>query len=191
LKALALSLAYVLAMSGLALASEPAHDGHHAAPTLAQWKLLAFATVNFLIFAIMMVRLARAPLRDFLAVRRARLVEEIAEASRAKQEAERLRAEYEGRIARLDEERAALLKEVRTIAEADRERAVAAANQAAARMRADAERTAQSDLERARTELRAEAARLAEEIAREDLRRRLTDEDRRRLVGEFLQRVGK
>jgi F0F1-type ATP synthase membrane subunit b/b' len=58
-------------------------------------------------------------------------------------------------------------------------------------MREDAERTARSDLERARQELRAEAAKLAEELARDEVRRRLTDQDRKRLLDEFLARVDK
>jgi F-type H+-transporting ATPase subunit b len=177
-------------LPALAFGAAPAHDGHHA-PTAAQWKLLAFAATNFFIFAFIMFRLARTPLRDFLAVRRARLIEAMAEASRAKEEAERLKAEYEQRLSRLEQERTALVAEVRAIAEADRERAMTAADQAAERMRRDAERTAQSDLERARTELRAEAARLAEEIARGELQQRLTEQDRRRLVGEFLEQVTK
>ena len=190
MKRTASTLAALVLFPAFAFASDAAHDGHHA-PTPAQWKLLAFAATNFLIFAFLMFRLTRAPLRDFLAVRRSGLIEAMAEASRAKEEAERLKAEYEQRLSRLDKEREDLIAEVRAMAEADRARAVAAANQAAERMQRDAERTAQSDLERARTELRAEAARLAEEIARGEIRQRLTEPDQHRLVGEFLQQVTK
>jgi F-type H+-transporting ATPase subunit b len=176
-------------LQALAVAEET--QGGHGAPTAAQWQLLAFTATNFAIFVALMFWLARKPLLDFLANRRRQMVESMEEAARLKAEAERLKREYEQKASALDKMREDLVAEVRAIAEADREAAVANAEQAAQRMRQDAERTARSDLERAREELRAEAARLAEELAREEVRRRLTDQDRRRLLNEFLSRVSK
>ena len=172
-----------------ALAAET--HAEHGAPGAEQWKLLAFSAINFAIFIALMVRLARSPLRDFLVNRRQRLVDSMEEAARLKAEAERLRKEYEQKAATLDRAREDLIAEVKRIAEADRKRSLVAAEEAAERMRQDAERTARSDLERARQELRAEAAKLAEELAREEVRRRLTEQDRKRLLEEFLARVDK
>ena len=184
-----LSIIAVLAAE-TALAAET-HGGEHGAPSVAQWKLLAFSAINFVIFVLLMVRVARSPLRDFLLNRRRNVVDSMEESARLKAEAERLRKEYEQKAAALDRAREDLIAEVKSIAEADRKRALVAAEEAAARMRQDAERTARSDLERARQELRAEAARLAEELARDEVRRRLTDQDRKRLLDEFLARVDK
>jgi F-type H+-transporting ATPase subunit b len=184
-----LSIIAVLAAE-TAVAAEQ-HGGGHGAPGVEQWKLLAFSAFNFTIFVVLMVRLARSPLRDFLVNRRRDVVASMEEAARLKAEAERLRKEYEQKAAALDRAREDLIAEVKAIAEADRKRALVAAEEAAARMRQDAERTARSDLERARQELRAEAAKLAEELAREEVRRRLTDQDRKRLLDEFLARVGR
>jgi F-type H+-transporting ATPase subunit b len=113
------------------------------------------------------------------------------EAARLKADAERLKREYEQKAAALDKMRDELVGEIRAIAQADRETSLAAAKQASERMRLDAERTAQSDLERARQDLRAEAARLAQELARDEVKRRLTDQDRKRLLNEFLESVSK
>jgi len=180
---------FALLAAKTALAAET--HAEHGPPGAEQWKLLAFSAINFTIFIVLMVRLARSPLRDFLVNRRRLVVDSMEEAARLKAAAERLRNEYEQKAAALDRVRDDLIAEVKAIAEADRKRALVAAEEAAERMRRDAERTARSDLERARQELRAEAAKLAEELAREEVQRRLTEPDRKRLLQEFLARVDK
>jgi len=180
-----------LILLGLPAIAAASAGQDHGAPTSAQWKLLGFTAANFAIFVYLMYRFARTPLRDLLSGRRREVVAGMAEAARLKEEAERLKREYEAKSAQLDQARADLIAEVRAIAEADRERALTEAHEAADRMRRDADRTAQSDLERAREDLRAEAARLAQELATDEVRRRLTDQDRQRLLSEFLVRVQK
>src|SRR5262245_3779772 len=101
--------------------------GEHGAHSSEQWKLLAFSVVNFVIFVVLMVRLARSPLRDFLVGRRRHVVDSMEEAARLKAEAERLRREYEQKAAALDQAREDLIADVRSIAEADRQRALVAA----------------------------------------------------------------
>jgi F-type H+-transporting ATPase subunit b len=172
----------------LAVASEAGGHGS-GSPSQGQWVLLAFTVVNFLIFVGLLRYFTRAPLRDFLASRRKELVEAMAEASKAKAEAERVKTEYEAKAAGLEKTRADLIAEIRGIAENEREKAVRAANEASERLKQDAERTANSDLERARLELRAEAARLAGEIATKEIESKMDPATRSRLLKEFLERV--
>jgi F0F1-type ATP synthase membrane subunit b/b' len=181
---------FLLFVPAVAAAAGDVHHGQ-AGPTTAQWKLLGFTVINFCVFVVAMNRLARTPLRDFLRTRRKQIVGEMEEARRLKDDAERLKREIEAKAARLDQDRAELIAEVRAIAEADREKALREASEAAERMRRDAERTADSDLARAKEELRAEAARLAAELAAAEVRRRVTEDDRKRLLSEFLSGVGK
>lgn len=150
---------------------------------------MAFMFVNFGLFVALMVHFVRAPLRDYLASRRKELVEAMAEAARAKDAADRVKREYEEKIATLGESKRELAAEIQRIAEADRERMLAEAREAAERIKTDAELTARSDLEHARRELREEAARLATELASTEVRRRMDDGQRHRLVGEFLRQV--
>jgi len=173
-----------------ALAMAAGGEGHgDSHTTTAQWFTLGFTFVNAILFFTLIRHYARAPLKDYLVGRRKETVEAMAEAARAKEEAERLKREYEEKFARLDETRRSLVEEIETIARADAERARAAAEEAGERLRADAERTAKSDLERARRELQAEAARLATEIASRDIQARMSDDERNRLLGEFLRQV--
>jgi F-type H+-transporting ATPase subunit b len=163
------------------------HDPGHTTPE--QWRLMGFMFVNFALFVGLMIRFARAPLRDYLIQRRQDLVEAMNAAARAKEEAEALKREYEQKLAGLEQTRKEISEEIARIAESERERTLAQAREAAARLKTDAELTARSDFERAKRELRDEAARLATEIASKEIRSRLDEGERRRLVREFLSSV--
>lgn len=188
-KTMALLLAR-LAIPSAAFASEAAAQ-HGGSPTAGQWLLLLFAFINFAGFVYLFRRFAGPPLREFLEGRRQELVELMAAAERAKSEAERLKREYEAKTAALDQTRRELIAEVREIAEADRRRMLAGAQEASARLLRDAERAAHSDIERARRELRAAAARLAAEIASAEVARRMDEPTRHRLFAEFLAGVSR
>jgi F-type H+-transporting ATPase subunit b len=115
----------------------------------------------------------------------------MAVAEAARREADQIRAEDAAKEAALEETRRRMLEELRQGAAADREKALQTAREAADRLRADAERQAEHDLARARRELRAEAAKLAAEIAERDVQSRLSDADRARLVREFVEGVAR
>lgn len=163
--------------------------GQHGPPTQGQWVLMAFYLVNFLIFLWLIRKFTKVPLRDFLASRRKELVEAMAEATKAKAEADRVKKEYEVKAAGLEEARAEIIAEIRGIAESEREHAVKSADEACVRLMADVERTADSDLDRARLSLRAEAARLATEIATKEIEAKMDPATSSRLLKEFLERV--
>lgn len=184
-----------LLLATASLASEAAHGGaaaeaHHG-PDPAAWMTLAFSAVNFSIFCFLIYRYAWPAVKDYLAARSREVAEAMAAADKARQEAEAIRRDYAAREAALEETRRHMLDEIRASAQADRERVLRDAREAAANLLADAERQAESDLARARRELRAEAARLAAEIAERDVRSRLTDADRTRLVREFVEGVAR
>jgi F-type H+-transporting ATPase subunit b len=186
-KAYALSLAAVVWPTVSFAATGGAH--HDGSPTPGQWLLLLFTVINFAAFAYLLVRFTATPLKEFLRGRRRELVELMAQAQRAKAEAEQLRKEYDAKAAALEQTRRDLIAEMKAIAEADRARMLVGAREASDRLIRDAERAARSDIERARGELRAEVARLATELATAEVSRRIDDPARRRLVDEFLTGV--
>ena len=169
-----------------------APGGHGSGPpTRGQWLLLLFTFINFGLFVYLFRRFTREPLRDFFRARKKELVDLMAEAAREKAEAERLRQEYEAKLAALDRTRQELIADVRRMAELEGKKSLAAARDAAERMKRDAERAAASDVQRAIAELRAEAVRLATALAEEDVRKRLGEADRDRLVSEFIEGVSR
>lgn len=184
------------ALVGFALASAPltasaaGGGGHHEADLTSQLILLVCAVINFAIFLWAINRAAGSPVRDFLSSRRSEVSEAIEAAGKAKAEAEALKAEYEQKVAKLADTKSELVADIKAIAMTERERTLSAANEAAERMRRDAELTAESDLHRARRELREEAAVLATELASKMISEQLDDGARRRLLAEFISKVG-
>jgi len=186
----------VLVNVAVAFASEAAHGGApgaeaHQGPDSAAWLTLGFSFVNFTIFVILIRKYAWPAISSSLSSRRREVADAMAAAEQARQEAEAIRRDYAGKEAALDETRRRMLEELRLGAVADRDKLLKEAEAAARRMRADAERQAEHDLARARRELRAEAARLAAELAEKEVRAKLTDADRARLVREFVEGVAR
>lgn len=164
--------------------------GHHEGPpTAGQWLLMLFAATNFVIFVLLFRRFTRVPLQDFFRGRRKEVVDSMAAAAKELAEAERLRKEYEAKLAALDRTREELIAEVRRMAEIDGQKILTAAREAAERVRRDTERTAASDVERAVRDLRQEAARLATKLATEEVERKLGPAERKRILDEFLAGV--
>jgi F-type H+-transporting ATPase subunit b len=186
-RAVVLALPFLVMPISVLAASGAAH--HEGAPTSGQWLLLLFTFINFAVFALLFRRFTQAPLRDFFRGRKKEVLALIAAAAKERAEAQQLRKEYEAKVAALDQARAELIAEVRRMAEVDGEKTIAAAMEAADRMKRDAERTAASDVARAIRELRAEAARLATELATGEVERRLGADDGQRLLQEFLEGV--
>lgn len=180
--------AYVLATTAaVAVANEAAHaaEGEHDGG--GAFLALIFSFVNFAIFLFLLNKYAWPAVSSFLAGRRSEVADAMAAAEQARAEAEAIRRDYAAKEAALEETRRRMLDEISKGAAADREKLLKDAEAAAERLRAEAERQAEYDLARARRELRAEAARLAAELAEKEVRTKLTDADRARLVREFVE----
>ncbi len=137
-----------------------------------------------------LVWVARRPLASFYASRSATIREQLAEAQKAREEAEAKLAEVESRMRNLDAELRAL-----------KETAEKEGQEEFARLEAAAERDAQKVIDRARQEiegmtraaeieLRAHAAELAVRLAEERIREEIGPEDRARLFSRFVTRIG-
>lgn len=187
LVALALGLLPAVAMASTAPHQTAAPGA--AAHQSADWGGLALAFINFSLFLMVLRRFAWPALRDFLHGRRREIAEAMSVAARAMAEAEAIRSEYAAKEAALEETRRRMVEDIREGAAADRQNALAAAAKAAERLKADAERQAASELARARRELRAEAARLATQLAEVGIREKLDAADRSRLIQDFVAGV--
>ncbi len=145
---------------------------------------------NVLLVVGVIVWIARKPLSNFFSSRSQAIREELAEAQRARQEAETKLAEIESRMSRLDEE----LKEIAGAAEKE-------AQDEYQRLLAAAEEDAQKIIERSRQEiegmtrtaqleLKQHAAELSVQLAEEKIRSEITDADRERIFSRFVTKLG-
>ncbi len=180
-------IACAIAQPAAAFASAVEEHGEaaHGIP----WGKLALSLINFSIFVFILRRSAWPTLRNWAAERRARIAQELAEADRAKREAEALRAEWQRRLEDLSGELEEMLRQARADIAVERDQILAAARKTAEAIHRDAQRTADSEIRNARDALRAELAAQALAVAERLAPQRLTPTDQSRFVDEFVQQV--
>jgi F-type H+-transporting ATPase subunit b len=188
-----LFLVAIALLPAAALAASAEHHEAHGVP----WGKLLFSFVNLAIFLYLFPRLAPAILpklglpgsNDDLRERQRRVVEALEQAAKAKQESERLQAEWQQRLARLNDELKALRAQAEKEIAAEREQILAAARRLAETIRRDAQRAAEQEVRNAQSALREEVAAQAFAAACRLASSRIGEADQRRFVNEFLERV--
>jgi F-type H+-transporting ATPase subunit b len=184
-RVLAFLVILALPAAALAAAVEEHHGEAHGVP----WMKLALSTINLCIFLYIVRRSAWPTLRNWAAERRAAVAGALAQADRAKREAEALRAEWQRRLDRLGGELETMLQQARADIAIERDQILAAARRTAEAIQRDAQRTAESEIRSAQEALRAELAAHALATAERLAPQQLTPADQQRFVGEFVERV--
>lgn len=165
-------------------AAEEGHGEH--VPSISD---LVFPVINFLLFVFILYRYVIPTVRDALRQRREKITLALEEAKRAKEEAERLRKDYELKLAGLAAEQEKIQEQALEAAERERRRIVEEARQMAERVKSEVQQIAQREVEEARRTLRQEAANQAVRIATELVQSRLTQTDHRRFVQDLMTEV--
>jgi F-type H+-transporting ATPase subunit b len=185
-------LALILAPAA-ALAAEGAHHDAHGIP----WAKLIFSFINLAIFLYLFPRLAPAILPklglpgsgDDLRERQRLVVDALEKAAKAKQESERLQAEWQQKLASLDGELKALRAQAEKEVAAEREEILAAARRLAETIRRDAQRAAEQEVRNAENVLREEVAKQAFAASCRLASSRIGDAEQRRFVRQFIDEV--
>lgn len=159
---------------------------HHAPPI----SDIIFPTLNFLIYAFIIVKYAFPLVRNFLRSRREEVISVITLASAKKQQAEAVVREYRTKVAGLEKETEAILASWREEAEREKAKLLSDAQDLAAKIKADARFLADQEVRIARQKIREEMANQAEAMAEELVRRQLTPADQSRLAAEFIEQIG-
>ncbi len=175
-----------LALPSLALASGDAAGEHHDALPLKQ---MGFHALNLAILVGFFAWLARGKVGPALKARADQVAHAIRGASAAEAEAKARAAELEGRLKGLDQEIARLKAEAEVGAQKEHEGILAQAHRDAEQLAQNAARTIRDEAERARASLRAEAGKLAVELATQQVTVQISEADQDRLGGDFLSTV--
>ena len=178
----------LVALATVALAASGG-EGHHVDSGVLLkdflWRCLSFGvTLGLLIYFV------RKPIRQGLAGRRDGIEKALREAEAAKAEAEAKFAEYDRKLSKAAAEIEEIQVALRREGELERERTLASAREMAEKIKQEAEKSAANEVAKARTELRQEAARMAIAMAEDLLKKNFTSDDQKRLVSEYLQKVG-
>lgn len=162
------------------------HGGGHAG---IPWATLIFSTINILIFLYILARFAAPAVSTWVRNRRDEVMRDLEEAAKLRGEAQRLKDEWETRIAGLEGEIATLRKQAQEDIVRERERILASARANAEKMKRDAERIANAEARHLELQLRGEAVRKAISIAEDKIRSDWSAQDQDRSVADFLQQV--
>lgn len=148
-----------------------------------------FPLINFLILLYLAQRFVLPLVRDHLRLRREQIRSAVVEAREEWERAEQIVREYRDRMARLGEESKKILAGLNAEAERDRTRLLAEAEELARKIKADAGFVGEQEVKVARRRLREEMAEIAQATAQGLLKSRITPEDQRRLMEDFLRGV--
>ena len=157
--------------------------------TLVPWTFIA-TIANLFIQVYLIKRFLFKPVNEVLEKRRQLTDKEIADARTAKTEAEDLKAEYEANMADARAEAAAIVQSAQKEAEARADELVRAAQSQAAGIKAKAEADIAQERKKAINEVKNEIGGIAVEIAGKVVEKEIQEEDHRKLIDQFIEKVG-
>jgi F-type H+-transporting ATPase subunit b len=146
--------------------------------------------VNLLLVLAVLVWVVRKPLANFFASRTHAIREQLAEAQKARQEAEAKLAQIEASMSSLDDELRRIREDAEREAQEEYERQVAAAEKDAEKLIARARQEIDGMTRAAQAGLKEHAAGLSVELAQARIRSEMTAEDHERLFARFVSKVG-
>lgn len=183
---LLMGLAGGLLLASFALAS--GGGGEHGI-TEAKITDLIWRTVNFVVFAGILIKLVAKPAKQFFAQRASDISATLDDLAAQQAEAEEALKAAEARLAEVDGERAQIIKQFMAEGEAEKAKIIDKAEMVAARIKEMATMTINQATKQAAQELKQEVAQKAAEMAEGLLKKEITYTDQQQLVEEFLQKV--
>lgn len=181
----------VLTAMAVAFASEggeaAGEAAHHAEGI--PWGPIAFHAMNLTILLVIIVKYARKPVSDAVANRAAMIRKGIEDSANLHRDASRRLDELSARMDGFEAQLAAMKAEAEIEATREREEILNRGRKDAALIAEGADRTIRSEIARARTELRAEAVRLAVKVAETQIHSHLRIDDEDRFAAEFMRSV--
>lgn len=145
---------------------------------------------NLLLVVAVLVWALRKPLSNFFASRTQSIREQLAEAQKARLEAEAQLAEMESRMSRLDDEIREIKFEAEKEAKEEYQRLLSAAEQDAGKIIERSRQEISGMTRAAQQELKIHVAELSVQLAEEKIRGEITDADRGRIFSRFVTKLG-
>jgi len=163
--------------------------GGHGESSFDKTKDLIYRTMNFVVLAGGLVFLLRKPMAKGLESRRQGIREQLAGLEKQKQEAEQQLKEYQGKLARLDQEIQGIVAEYVKQGEAAKAKIIEEAKAAAEKLQEQAKKNIEHEFETARQQLRVELAEQTITMAETLIKKNIKNEDQERIIGEYLTKV--
>jgi len=145
---------------------------------------------NLILVIAVLIWVARKPLSNFFAGRSQAIRDQLAEAQKARMEAEAKLAEIQVRMSSLDDELAEIKAVAEQEAQAEQQRLVAEAERDAQKVVERARREIEGMTRAAQLELKSHAAELAVQLAEQKIQQEMTEDDRSRMFARFVASLG-
>jgi len=182
-----LALVGTVLMVGVAGATEAGHGGgEHDATRLND---LIWRSVNFVVFAGVLIKLATKPIKEFFASRKQQIAQNLEELESQKAAAEKALAEAQAKLAAVAEEREKIIQLFISEGEAEKAKIIARAEQAAARIKEMAALTIEGETKKAAAQLKRELVETAAQLSEGLIKEHITADDQQRLVDDYLTKV--
>jgi F-type H+-transporting ATPase subunit b len=146
--------------------------------------------INTIALLGLLIYFVKKPLVNFFQERKNSIARELDEAREKRDEAIRLIEEYKTKMAGMEQELAKMSGELKKAAESDSQKLVATAEKLSAAMIESARVTAEQEVRKARILLKNEAVELAMTMAEALIKQKINDQDRKRIVEDYLVKVG-
>jgi len=181
-----LAVGLILCLAGVAAG---ASEGGQGGVSPAMVTDLIWRTVNFLIFAAILIKLVTRPAKEFFAKRSQEIGQSLEDLEDQKAAAARALKEAEAQLARVAAEREKIIQQYRAEGEVEKAKILEKAEMVAARIKEMAALTIEQESKKAAKELKQEAVAQASQLAEDLLKKKITPADHERLVEDYLHKV--
>jgi F-type H+-transporting ATPase subunit b len=178
-----------LLLAGAAAASEAAHGGGHGGISPEKIQDLIWRTVNFVVFAGILIYLVAKPAKNFFAQRSQDVATTLDEMAARQAEFEAAVAAAEARLAAVAKERQNVIQQFIAEGEMEKAKILDKANLVAARIKEMAAFTIEQETKKAAQGLKEEVVGLATQMATDMIKEKATYTDQQGLVEEYLKKV--
>jgi F-type H+-transporting ATPase subunit b len=180
-----LAPALVAVFVSTALASSGHGEEATWTPTMIGWRI-----INFLVLFGFLIYFLKKPLVSYFSERKEQIRRDLEEAREQRDQAEQKLKEYEKKLAGMEQELQKMRQDLQKAADLESEKVVANAERMSAGIVESAKLAAEQELRKAKMSLRNEAVDLAVELAESLISEKITEEDRKKIVEDYLDKVG-
>jgi F-type H+-transporting ATPase subunit b len=175
-----------LAMVGVAWASEA---GGHGGIDSAKLNDLLWRTVNFVIFAGIIYKLAAKPVKEFFAGRKTDIRAELQDLESQKIKVQKALKEAKKQLAAVAAEREQVIQQYIAEGEAEKAKIIEKAELSAQRLKDVAVMTIEAETKKAAADLKREIVETAVQLSERLIREKIVPADQQRLVDDYLVKV--
>ncbi len=185
-----LGLGAGLLLAGAAAASEAAHGGHGGMDP-AKVQDLIWRTVNFVVFAGILIKLLAKPAKNFFAKRSQDVAQNLEDLEAKRAAAQAAVKEAEARLAEVAKEHEAIIRQYVAEGENEKAKILDKANAVAERIKEMAKVSIEQETKKAAQSLKEEVVDQATQLAMDLIKKKATSADQQGLVEEYLKKVVK